>query len=87
MGHCQLTVAFQTKIENSNVSDQETVETLEISPEILYQLVTNLRNDLVSEMDDVNAEDFSEAMMKASEVNKIVEKFESVMVDLDEDDE
>ena len=85
MGRCQMTVAFQANIENSSISDQESINTIEIPADLLFQVVNNLRNDLVSDMDDASAEEFTEAMVKAAELNQVVEKFEGLMVDEDEE--
>jgi hypothetical protein len=91
MGTHKFTLNLNTEITSPELTHSESGSSLVVDPSVLYTVVSNLRNDLLADLEDLNAEDFKSAVEQANQVNAIMSKLEglgaSAHFETDEDDE
>lgn len=78
MGKHVFTLNLKLEIEATQIEDGETGTVLNVNPETLYHLVTSLRSEALSEIDELTAGEFEEAVERANEINGILEKIEDL---------
>jgi hypothetical protein len=74
------------EIESANIPNGESGAMLEVSQDLLYQMMTNLRSEMFNELDELSSGEFAEASAKANEINSIMEKIEDLCI-LEEDED
>lgn len=80
MGKHVFTLSLTVDIQNDSIPDGESVHRLSISSDTLYSMISNLRNSLISEVEELTAQEFSEAMQQANEFNGVLAKLEQLGV-------
>ena len=78
MGKHVYSVNLKMEIESKKIPDGESGAQLELTSDTLYQIMTNLRSDMFSELEELDSDEFKEAVSKASEINNIMSHLEEL---------
>lgn len=90
MGKHVFTLNLTVETESPAIEDGESGRSLTVSPEALYHTVNGLRSEILSDIEVLSAQEFTEAMKKASEINQIlgeIEELDSFSDDAEEEEE
>jgi hypothetical protein len=75
-----LHVALKVEVEGPSVKSGESSLVLEVEPQQLYGLLLQLRNEALSDLDVLTAEEFSDASEAAGKVNQALAHLEELGV-------
>ena len=78
MGKHVYSVNLKMEIESKKIPDGESGAQLELTSDTIYQIMTNLRSDMFSELEELDSDEFKEAVSKASEINNIMSHLEEL---------
>lgn len=78
MGKHVYTLNLRMEVESPMITDEESGHSLEVSPETLYTVVNNLRSEILTDLDELTAHEFDEAIEKATEVNTVLAQIEEL---------
>ncbi|NRA44499.1 MAG: hypothetical protein HRU09_06040 [Oligoflexales bacterium] len=78
MGKHVFTLNLRMEIESDKITDGESGATLEVAPEILYNMVSSLRSEALAEIDELTSSEFDEAMDRSKDINTILGKIEEL---------
>ena len=89
MGKHRFTLNLTVEIESPQIEDGESGRSLNLSSETLYHTINGLRSEALSEIDVLSAQEFTESIKKASEINQVLGEIEELeaLTETDEEDE